>query len=65
MRIIARCEDPKEIVFTLTVSATLTEWEEIRDCLGKGEYWDASEMLVRGIRDLTTQAEQTFFVKDE
>ena len=63
MNAYARCEDPEDIVFTLTLSATVAEWIKIGETLKSGSWTQPSEELMEHIKDLATQATQAFFSK--
>ena len=62
----ARTQDPEDIEFTLTLTASLGKWKTIREKLGEGVWSDESANLRRLIDDIVTQAEQVFWpaIKD-
>lgn len=51
-------ENPNSVVFTLKITATAKEWEELRDQLAqKYPSWRLSEMIT----NLLAQARKTFY----
>jgi hypothetical protein len=53
-----KTENPEEIVFTMTITATAKEWEELRDQLSqKYPSWKLSGM----IDNLLSQARKVFW----
>ncbi len=57
-----KCESPEKIVYTITITATAKEWEELRDNLN-----NVFETLVlrNKINNLISQARKIYWTEDE
>lgn len=58
-----KCEKPESIEYTITATMTAGEWEQIRETLDKGgaSYYGPAGKLVSSIKDMLTQARQTYW----
>ena len=58
-----KCEKPGEILYTLTVTMTASEWERLREQLreGKNSYCYPAQGLVDYIDDLLGQARKIYW----
>lgn len=57
-----KCEDPKDIVYTITLTASCEEFEKLREQLR--EAWP-SAFLGRAITDLLSQARKIYWHTEE
>jgi hypothetical protein len=56
-----KCEDPDNIIFTVTLTASAKEWELLRDHLRGGKWAPAVSILADQIDDLLTQARKIYW----
>lgn len=57
-----KCENPKDIVYTMTMTATAEEWEELRDQLK--HQWPSFK-LSNSIDDLLSQARKIYWPENK
>ena len=57
-----KCEDPESIVYTMTITMTAKEWEDLREQLQ--QKWPSSR-LSSSITDLLAQARKIYWSEDD
>lgn len=66
MDIRMKCENPGDIVYTMTISMTAAHWEKLREQLAVNPCyaWSASD-IIRKIDDLLSQARKIYWPSPE
>ena len=57
-----KCENPESIVYTMTITMTAKEWEDLREQLQ--QKWPSSR-LSSSITDLLAQARKIYWSEDD
>lgn len=61
MRCTLKCENPQDIEYTITMTATCEYWEKLKDCLD-GSY-NALEFKAK-LHEILHQAHDTYWAKE-
>lgn len=59
-----KVQDPEEISFTLTLTATLQEWRQVKAAFTPVE-WNRQSRFINIINDVIKQAEHTYFPEEQ
>lgn len=60
-----KCENPEDIVYTMTISMEAKHWETIRDQLNAGQYYGVASDLRCKISNLLSQAKKIYWPEDK